>query len=298
MTKADLYLERQIEECVPHLEARRRHYLRHSVAGIVLASLFGASFFALIVVGAILDKMAIAIPSVFGFLFITPIFVFMSVNAANRYKALFAKEVAPLFSTGLYERFLADTRRDVGELKKQMAAEMTKKPDDEAASYYEGAYRGVSFFTFGYGYVAPGKGHPRQAIGRYYEFTLPHSASVPVLVKNKQSLRIFAKKNLPLVVKTESTLFEENHQTTSTDEEKARLVLTPAVLMAVLDVENEYKGHASIFFNENKALLYLDDYEARFRLSVMKEVTVNLLNSYGEEVTLASKLVKAFGLNR
>jgi hypothetical protein len=298
MTKSEEYLDRSLEESIPHLEARRRHYRRHFIAGIVCGSIFGLACFALIVVGGILGKIYLVLPGMGAFLFITPIFIFRAIHALNKYKALFATEVAPLFASGVYEGFKADTEKDLSVLKKKMITEMTKKPDDEAASYYEGVYRGVSFFTFGYNYSATGKGHPRAVVGRYYEFTLPHEAACETLVKNKKSPNIFNKRSLPVVVKTESTVFEANHATSAVDDTKAREVLTPLVLVAVNDVEEEYKGNISAYFNGNKTVLYLDDYQVGFKLSINKEVTIELLRSYGEEVTLASKLVKAFGLSR
>jgi hypothetical protein len=298
MSKTEEYLDRSLEESIPHLEARRRHYRRHFIGAIVCASLFVIACFALIMVGAILGKIYFVLPAMGGFLFITPIFIFRSIHALNKYKTLFATEVAPLFASGLYEGFQADTEKDLTELRKKMSTEMTKKPDDEAASYYEGNYRGVSFFTFGYSYSAPGKGHPREVIGRYYEFTLPHEVACETLVKNKKSPNIFNKRSLPVVVKTESTVFEANHATSAVDDTKAREVLTPLILVAVNDVEEEYKGNVSAYFSGAKAVLYIDDYQVGFKLSIHKEVTLELLQSYGEEVTLASKLVKAFGLAR
>lgn len=294
--KVKQYRERSYSESVPHLEARRRHYRRHFLFDVIFGSLVGAGSFAMIIYGGILGNGLIAGLSVAAFLVLTPIFVLAALAASSRYKVLFSEQVAPLFATGVYSSFKADTKHDIDSLKKRMSVAMKRKPDSDDASYYEGVYRGVSFFTFGYHYLARGAGHPRDAIGRYFEFSVPTPFASEILIKNRKSPRIFDKKSLSLVVKSESTLFEESHVTTSTDEEKARMVLTPLVLSAVLSLEELYQGHVSASFKGSILSLYLDDYHASFKLSLFKEVSEELLLSYGEEVLLGSRLVKAFGL--
>lgn len=296
MTKAEEFLERSLQGVIPHLEARRRHYRRHALFGFAGEILVGLGSLCLIIFGGFYGQGALLFSGLICLIVLTPLFIVIAKAAQSRYKAFFVREVTPLCSSGLYQSFRTDTTKDFDVLQEQVAGGMDRKFVPKAASYFEGRYGNVAFWTFVYCFRAKAKKGPKEMVGRLFEFSLNYPVSGDILIKNKQNPRLFAKVGPPLVVKTDNTQFEENHATSAVDEEKAREYLSPSLLSSLLTLENDYKGHLAAYFHEKNLTLYLDDCGVPFVLSVFRPITIEFLQSYGAEIILGSRLIKALGL--
>ena len=296
MSKAEEFLERSLEGVIPHLEARRFHYRRHALFGYIGEGVVGLASLCLTLVGGFLGEDVPLFIGLLGLLVLTPLFILSAISAQARYKAFFVSEVTPLCSSGLYQSFRTDTTKDFDPLRAEVGGGLEKKLLPRAASYFEGKYRDVSFWTFVYHAKEKVKKGAKEVVGRLYSFSLNASLGTDILIKNKLNAQLFASVRLPLVIKTDSTLFEDTHAVTAADEEKARAFLTPVLLTTLMDLEADYQGHLAAYFHDQKLTLYLDDCGIPFTLSVFRPITFEFLQSYVAEVVLGSRLIKAFGL--
>jgi len=296
MSKAEEFLEGSLQGVIPHLEARRLHYRRHALFGFVGEIGVGLGSWCLTLVGGFLGQDELLFSGLLGLLAITPIFIVIAREAQVRYRAFFVSEVTPLCSSGLYQSFRTDPTKDFDLLRGEVGGGVDKRLFPKPASYFEGKYRDVSFWTFVYHFRAKAKVAPKEVTGRLYGFSLNASLGTEILIKNKQNPRLFASVSLPLVVKTDNNLFEESHAVTASDEEKARAFLTPALLGTLMDLENDRQGHLAAYFHDRKLTLYLDEGGAPFVLSVFRPITFEFLKAYAAEIVLGSHLIKGLGL--
>jgi len=296
MSKAEEFLEHSLQGVIPHLEARRFHYRRHALFGFIGEGIVGLTSLCFTLIGGFMGEDALLFSGLLGLLLLTPLFIAIALDAQARYKAFFVSEVTPICSSGLYQSFRTDTTKDFDLLKTEVGGGLDKKLLPRVASYFEGKYRDVSFWTFVYHAKEKVKKGAKEVVGRLYSFSLNASLGTDILIKNKLNARLFASVRLPLVVKTDSTLFEDTHAVTAADEEKARAFLTPVLLTTLMDLEADYQGHLAAYFHDQKLTLYLDDCGVPFILSVFRPITFEFLQSYVAEVVLGSRLIKAFGL--
>lgn len=290
MNKADLYRERQLEESIPHLEARRRHYRRHVVFWLVAEGLLSALAIALIAIGALQGEPAFFAPSISAFVLITPLFVLAAHLAGHRYHRFFAQDVATLFATGFYDRYEADVSRDLGDEPRNMIGAPHKRLRPAFASFYKGCYHGVKFKTFAF---KSGKGKE----GRYFVFELNAPLEGDVLLKGRGGLPFFAGVNLPLAIPTPDDEFLKTHSLTGSDPEKGLRSFGPLVSKGLASLETSCGGLFSLYYHERKAIVYLDGYQSAYKPSVNREVTMEVLEAYGREVTLAGRLSRTLGLH-
>ena len=296
MSKAEEFLEGSLQGVIPHLEARRRHYRRHALFGFVGEIVVGLGSLGLTLVGGFLGQDELLFSGLLGLIALTPLFIVVAREAQARYRAFFVSEVTPLCSSGLYQFFHTDPTKDFDLLRGEVGGGLDKRLLPKPASYFEGKYRDVSFWTFVYRVRTKGKKSVKEAMGRLYGFSLNVSIGTDILIKNKQTPRLFACVSLPLVVKTDNTLFEESHAVTASNEEKARAFLTPTFLGALMDLEAECQGHLAAYFHDRKLTLYLDDCGAPFVLSVFRPITFEFLQAYAAEIVIGSRLIKGLGL--
>lgn len=279
------------QDLVRRLETKRKHSLTGFVIWTVVASIIGVGGFASVVIGGILGFMWLAFLGGALFLFGTPAPIFAAMRQKNAYLAYFQKEVAPLFAQGLYDSFAFDMKKNIESLKKEMPLAMKRRPDDEAASYYEGVYHGIPFFSYAYDYSAKGKGHPRLAYGRYYQMKLPKTVPGDILIVNKATAPLVKSSQIPVPFHSESILFEQRHLFAAKDEMEAMTIVQPLFTDSAVSIEEEAKGHLSFAFKENDLLIYLDDYLPKALVTLTHAVTAELLEGYRQELLLPSRFL-------
>jgi hypothetical protein len=209
--------------------------------------------------------------------------------AAHRYHRFFAQDVATLFATGFYDRYEADVSRDLGDEPRGMVGAPHRRLRPAFASFYKGFYHGVKFKTFAFN---AGKGKE----GRYFVFELNAPIDGDILLKGGE-LDVFAGISLPFAVPTPDDAFLKTHSLRASDPEKGLKSFGPLVSKGLAALEDGCGGLFSLYYHGKRAIVYLDGYRSAYKPSVNKEVTMEVLEAYGGEVTLAGRLARTLGLH-
>ena len=98
-------------------------------------------------------------------------------------------------------------------------------------------------------------------------------------------------------ISLESEEFNKKFKTFAKDEFSAFYVLTPQVMMALLDLEKANPGSISIAINSNKLALALNNNKDTFSLRMNQPISDSIFKTFKKEMDVINQIIEELSLN-
>ena len=129
--------------------------------------------------------------------------------------------------------------------------------------------------------------------GRFFEFDFNKTFKGDIILSENAMIKPFGMQNISL----ESEEFNKKFKTFAKDEYSAFYVLTPQVMMALLDLEKANPGAISIAINSNKLALALNNNKDTFSLKMSQPISENIFKEFKKELDVVNQIINELSLN-
>ena len=293
------------DDAISYINRYRKIHLFLCIVYIILASISGAGGFAIIIVGMIafdnyLRFVFLGVGS-FSFLILCTFFILASIKIPAKFRETFYRLFSLASSKNKYQgfHFVDKKRRDY--LFSHMAIPLSKSPDEDKYSFYEGKLEDTNFYSFLYMRIQKTQNVFTHAptvdvAGRYLEFQVNTSYKTDIIIQNKHSLGYFKKIKLKDTFTTESVAFNDNYVIKTNDIYQAQLIITPTIINGINFLNDLYQGYCSACFKGNKVIVYFDKYQTGLKLTLSKRVDYQTLEDFSYEIQIPYQVYKALNL--
>lgn len=130
-------------------------------------------------------------------------------------------------------------------------------------------------------------------IGRFFEFDFNKTFKGDIIISETSIIKPAMMKKINL----ESEEFNNKFKTYAMDEFSAFYVLTPQLMMALLDLEKANPGAIIIAINSNKMCLALNNNRDTFSLKLKKPIDDHLINEFKHDIQIINQIINEMNLN-
>ena len=294
-----------VEDAIKYINKYRKMHLFLCILFIVLASIFGAGGFAMIVTGMIAFdnylKFVFLGLGLFSFLVLCTFFILASIKMPSKFRETFYRLFSLPSSKNKYQEFNFVDKKRSSYLFSHMALPLSKTPDEDKYSFYEGKIGDISFYSFLYMRTQKVNNMFSHApsidvAGRYLEFKLNKDYKSYIIIQNKHSLGYFKKIKLKEAITTESVAFNDNYVIKTNDIYQAQLIVTPTLINGINFLNDLYQGYCSACFKGDKVIVYFDKYQTGLKLTLSKRVDYETLEDFSYEIQIPYQVYKALNL--
>ena len=130
-------------------------------------------------------------------------------------------------------------------------------------------------------------------IGRFFEFDFNKNFKGDIILTENSIVKPYGMQKISL----ESEEFNKKFKTFAKDEFSAFYVLTPQLMMSLLDLEKTNPGSISIAINSNKMAFALNNNRDTFSLSINRPINDNIFRSFKRDMNVINQVVEELRLN-
>jgi hypothetical protein len=289
------------EQLISYLEKFRKKSLFLFVLFIVLASLFGASGLALLLVGLIAftdaTQIALVITGFLCFLAITPSFIIGSLHQVDQYQELvFGYFFKYLKKNPEYEDISFNVKADRYVLDKKLIAPLNLKFDYDKLFLIKGKVKGITFFSVNYQYTTHEKGHPVDRNGRYFQFDAS-LINQQLIIRNKVGRNFFKNVKLSEDIQSESISFNNQFSVSASDKTEGYAFLDAVRVDGLRTVAFDFQAKPSVFVSPYGVAVCFDDYQT-LKIKFTTHIDDAFVNSFEREMNLPLRLAKALEVDK
>ena len=129
--------------------------------------------------------------------------------------------------------------------------------------------------------------------GRFFEFDFNKTFKGDIILSENSIVKPFGMQKISL----ESEEFNKKFKTFAKDEFSAFYVLTPQVMMALLDLEKTNPGSISISINSNKMAIALNNNKDTFSLRMNQPINDSIFRNFKKEMDVINQIIEELSLN-
>ena len=130
-------------------------------------------------------------------------------------------------------------------------------------------------------------------IGRFFEFDFNKTFKGDIILTESSMMKPFGMQKISL----ESEEFNKKFKTFAKDEFSAFYVLTPQVMMSLLDLEKANPGSIAIAINSNKMVLALNNNKDTFSLKMNQPISDHIFREFKKEMDVINQIIEELSLN-
>ena len=130
-------------------------------------------------------------------------------------------------------------------------------------------------------------------VGRFFEFDFNKNFKGDIIVTETAMFKPLKMQKISL----ESEEFNKKFKTFANDEFSAFYVLTPQLMMTLLDLEKANPGAISIAINSNKLALALNNNRDTFTLKMNQEINGKVLEDFKKDINIIYQIIDELNLN-
>ena len=130
-------------------------------------------------------------------------------------------------------------------------------------------------------------------VGRFFEFDFNKNFKGDIIVTETAMFKPLKMQKISL----ESEEFNKKFKTFANDEFSAFYVLTPQLMMSLLDLEKANPGAISIAINSNKLALALNNNRDTFTLKMNQEINGKVLEAFKKDINIIYQIIDELNLN-
>lgn len=271
-----------VEETLPYLNEVRKQYFSHIILYLSFAFLLVLISFSLFVLGFVIDSGRFFILFVIAsllLLFLVPIIFYLKAKKLNRqYKFVVYGNLLLFYTLNHYDNFAFLYQIDQERLIQNCKRKDFIPREDEPISHYKGNIKKVTFMSFAYINAKQKKrlfpSYPL-SYGRMIVFTRPVFSPCSFVILANQNKNDFILSETLKPYELDNDAFGSQYCVFSVEGANVESILTKDLKEGILRLNKEFGCTLSLFIEDNKWSIYLDNLKESFLLKMNKELVLS-----------------------